>query len=69
MTDSERFIFISHIIGIVNHSVRNTRQTPSGGKASERLRSALAQGGSPAPQGKRSVFPERQAHEHIITLS
>ncbi len=31
----------------------NTSKTPTGGKASVRLRSALAQGGSPAARGKR----------------
>ncbi|WP_281271852.1 hypothetical protein [Oceanobacillus chungangensis] len=34
-----------------------------------RLRSAIAQGGSPAARGKRSVFPERLASEHTSPQS
>ncbi|WP_373895877.1 hypothetical protein ACUL41_11195 [Virgibacillus natechei] len=49
-------------------------ETPAGAEASVRLRSALAQGGSPAARGKRNVFPERipalnQRLQGIVTTS
>ncbi|WP_170138844.1 hypothetical protein [Oceanobacillus chungangensis] len=34
-----------------------------------RLRSALAQDGSPAPRGKRSVFSERSAREQLLSIA
>ena len=46
---------------------RKYTKTPGGEKASVRPRSALAQGGSPAAPGKRSVFPKRVNAPTIIS--